>query len=40
MALVARVRQAREARGLNQTELADTHRILGWVFWWENLEKW
>ena len=40
MALGARVRQAREARGLNQTELADTHRILGWVFWWKNLEKW
>lgn len=25
---------------LTKKEFADTHRILGWVFWWENLEKW
>lgn len=25
---------------LSKKEFADTHRILGWVFWWENLEKW
>lgn len=25
---------------LTKKEFADTHRILGWVFWWENLERW
>jgi len=25
---------------LTKKEFSETHRILGWVFWWENLEKW
>lgn len=25
---------------LSRQEFAETHRILGWVFWWENLERW